>query len=131
MQDFRKITAWQKAHQLALRVYAITSRFPAGERFGLSSQMRRAAVSIAANIVEGRSRGGDKEYRYFSKVALGSAGKLEYYVLLASDLSLLEDSDRESLSHQIVEIKRMLAGLIRTLSSQNHVDKSAVKCPHE
>jgi four helix bundle protein len=86
MQDFRKIEAWQKSQTLALSVYAVTKTFPQDELLGLTSQMRRAAVSVAANIVEGRFKGGDREFARFLRVALGSAAELEYYVLLATDV---------------------------------------------
>jgi four helix bundle protein len=98
-------------------VYVATATFPQNERFGLTSQIRRAAISIPANIVEGRLRGGDREFGRFLKVALGSAGELEYYVLLASDLALLSEVDRASLAQAIVEVKRMLAGFVRKLTS--------------
>ena len=115
MQDFRKVAAWQKSHALALSVYAITKTFPKEEVFGLTSQMRRAAVSVAANIVEGRFKGGDREFARFLRVALGSAAELEYYVLLAADLSLLQEADRSRLTDAVTEVKRMLTGLVRRL----------------
>ena len=79
--------------------------------------MRRAAVSIGANIAEGRYRGGDREFRRFLRVALGSAAELEYYVLLALDLALLSKADSECLAESVIEVKRMLTGLIRILTS--------------
>ena len=119
MQDFRKITVWQKSHALALQVYAATAKFPDTERFGLTSQMRRAALSIPANIVEGRHRGGDREFSRFLKVALGSAAELEYYVVLTS-------GDRASLALAIVEVKRMLAGFIRALTPISTATRAAL-----
>jgi four helix bundle protein len=115
MQDFRKIAAWQKSHAVALRVYAISKTFPKDELFGLTSQMRRAAVSVAANIVEGRYKGSDREFARFIRLALGSAAELEYYVLLAADLSLLQEADRSRLTKAVIEVKRMLTGLVRRL----------------
>ena len=115
MQDFRKIMAWQKSHLLVLRVYVVTKTFPKEELFGLTSQMRRAAVSVAANIVEGRYKGGDREFARFLRLALGSAAELEYYVLLAADLSLLQEADRSRLTEAVTEVKRMLTGLVRRL----------------
>ena len=76
MQDFRKLKVWQKSHRLALKVYAITANFPKTETFGVTSQARRAAVSIAANIAEGSARSGDKEFARFLYISLGSASEL-------------------------------------------------------
>jgi four helix bundle protein len=80
MQDFKKLYAWQKSHALALRTYAVSATFPRAELFGLTAQLRRAAVSIPANISEGACRGGDRSFANFLRIAIGSAGELEYYV---------------------------------------------------
>jgi four helix bundle protein len=80
--------------------------------------MRRAAVSVAATIVEGRFRGGDREFARSLRVALGSAAELEYYVLLASDLSFLQEADRRRLDDAVIEVKRMLTALIRKLKTE-------------
>lgn len=92
------MTVWQKSHCLALMVYAKTANFPSRELFGLTSQMRRAAVSVGANIAEGTCRRGDREFARFLQVALASAGELEYHLLLASDLGLLKKADSEPLA---------------------------------
>ncbi|MDJ0951361.1 MAG: four helix bundle protein [Alphaproteobacteria bacterium] len=119
MQDFRKIRVWQKAHQLTLDIYDATSDFPQSERYGLTSQMRRSAVSVPANIVEGRARGGDAEFRRFLQIAFGSAAELEYLLLLARDLSLL-NADRHRHTTQLVEeVKRMLATFIKKLKAES------------
>jgi len=115
MQDFRQLQVWQKAHQLALDVYAETATFPKSEIFGITSQMRRAAVSIAANIVEGSSRKGDKEFGRFLQVALASFSELEYLTILVSDLKLLENRRAVKLGGDAVKIRRMLYGLLSTL----------------
>jgi four helix bundle protein len=126
MQDFRRIVVWQKSHAMALDVYAVTTRFPEHERWVLTSQMRRAAVSTAANIVEGRFRGGDREFARSLRVALGSAAELEYYVLLASDLSFLQEADRLRLVDAVVEVKRMLTALIQKLKTERIRHKATV-----
>src|SRR5437763_1104340 len=92
MQDFRKLRAWKESHSIVLRTYAITATFPRTELFGLTSQMRRAASSIPANIAEGCCRGGQRTLAHFLRIALGSAGELEYYGILASDLKLLSEA---------------------------------------
>lgn len=116
MQDFKNLRVWQKSHTLALRVYAVTATFPRSEIFGLTTQMRRAAVSVPANIAEGACRGGRREFARYLNVAVGSAGELEYHLLLASDLALLDRPQYAVLDEQATDvIKRMLAGLIRKL----------------
>ena len=91
MQDFRNLKVWQKAHELTLSVYSTTRGFPRDELFGVTSQMRRAASSIAANIAEGCGRTTDGGMRQSLSVAMGSATELDYHLLLARDLKLLTD----------------------------------------
>jgi len=116
MQDFKKLLVWQKSHALTLQVYAVTAEFPTAEAFGLTSQMRRAAASIPSNIAEGCCRAGNRELARFLHIAVGSAGELEYDLLLAADLGLLTTIDGERLANQVTELKRMLVGLIRRLN---------------
>jgi four helix bundle protein len=115
MQNFRDLKVWQKAHAVALDVYRLTASFPDLERFGIISQMRRAATSVAANIAEGCGRGSDADFARFLQHAMGSASELEYFVLLARDLRFLGVSEHESVVSDIQETKRMLAGLISRL----------------
>ncbi len=117
MQDYKNITAWQKAHSLAISIYQVTAKFPNHELYGLTSQIRNASVSIPANIAEGCGRNGDAEFSRFLHFSLGSANEVEYYLLLAHDLKLLNDSDFERLNKQIDEIRRMLIVLIKKLKS--------------
>ena len=112
MQDFRKLHAWRKAHELVLAVYRATRQFPADELYGLTSQSRRSATSVAANIAEGCGRGGKRDFARFLRMAFGSASELEYHLLLAHDLRLLSDVTHDSLSRQVSEVKQMLASLI-------------------
>lgn len=115
MQDFRKLQVWQKSHQFVLLVYAASAGFPDGERYGLTSQMRRAAVSIPANIAEGCGRETNGELRRFLYIAMGSASELDYHLLLAHDLHMLEPAAYQQTNQELIEIKRMLTGLIQTL----------------
>jgi len=117
MQDFRNLDVWTKAHGLTLAIYRATRSFPSDERFGLTSQLRRSSASVAANIAEGCGRGGDRDFARFLTIAMGSAAETEYHLLLAHDLSLLTDSDRADLADMVVEVKRMLASLIRKVKS--------------
>jgi len=113
MKDFRRLQVWEKAHALTLQVYKSTKSFPSEERFGLTSQMRRAAASIPANIAEGCGRDGDPEFARFLQMAMGSATELEYHLLLAHDLEFLDKKQYDELAGSIDEVKRMLATLIR------------------
>jgi four helix bundle protein len=88
--DYRKLKVWRNAHELVIWVYRATECFPSAERYGLVSQMRRAAISVASNIVEGVGRNRRAETAHFVRVALGSCTELEYQVLLSKDLKFLE-----------------------------------------
>lgn len=118
MRDFRGIKAWEKAHQLALAVYAATKSFPREEVYGLTSQMRRSASSIPTNIAEGCGRTGDAELSRFCQIAFGSATELEYQLLLSRDLGYLDDSSYEPLRAATIEVKRMLGAFITTLRAE-------------
>ena len=111
MQDFRKLEVWAKAHELAVDLYRTTRTFPAEEKFGLTSQMRRAAVSISSNIAEGCGRGGAADMARFLQISLGSACELECQLLLAADLDLLGAADAERLIKGVNGVRRMLIAL--------------------
>ncbi len=119
MRDFKELKVWQKGHQLALAVYETTASFPRDERYGLTSQIRRAAISIPANIAEGCDRGGNAELARFLYIAMGSASELEYHLLLAHDLQFLADTGYQRLSEGVVEVKRMLASFIQKLKAHS------------
>ena len=115
MQSFKNLKVWQKAHLMTLDVYRSTNAFPRQEMYGLTSQMRRCSASVGANIAEGCCRNGDKDFARYLQIATGSAGELEYHVLLARDLDLLNERDYQRLSDEVIEVKRMLAALIQKL----------------
>ena len=117
MKDFRKQKVWQKAHDLALEVYRVTEAFPKTELFGLTSQSRRAGVSIPANIAEGCGRDTDADFARFLQIAMGSASELEYHLLLAHDLGFVSDPDYERLSNKTTEVKQMLTSFIKKLKA--------------
>ena len=119
MQDFKKLKVWEKGHPLALDVYRTTVPFPKYELYGLTSQIRRASVSIPANIAEGCGRSGRAELGRFLQVAAGSASELEYHLLLAHDLKFLEDTEYRKLDSQVVEVKRMLSSFVSKLKTEN------------
>src|SRR6476659_3884172 len=118
MKNFRDLRVWERAHRLALYSYEATNGFPKAEMFGLTSQIRRAAVSIAANIAEGCGKRGNGEFQRFLNMAGGSASELEYHFLLAHDLRLLDDKAYSGLNDSVVEVKRMLAALARKVESE-------------
>lgn len=117
MQDYRKLHVWEKSHQLAVTVYMVTRCFPREELYGLISQLRRAAMSIPANIAEGCGRDGQADTARFFQVAMGSACEVEYYALLAHDLAFLDAKAHQQVAEQVSEVKRMLASLIQKIRS--------------
>lgn len=119
MRDFRDLKVWEKAHRLTLAVYKATSTFPQHELFGLTSQLRRASVSIPANIAEGCGRNGSPELVRFLRIAFGSASELEYHMILSADLCYLNEANSEHLIKQVTEVKRMLTSLIQKLTADN------------
>ena len=119
MKDFHELKVWEKAHELTLAVYQITTTFPREELYGLTSQLRRSSASIPANLAEGCGRKGDAEFARFCSIAMGSASELEYHLLLAKDLELLKPKDHAELSQRATELKRMLARLIQKLTADS------------
>jgi four helix bundle protein len=114
--SYKDLIVWQRSIQLTVAVYQLTAAFPTDERFGLTSQLRRAAVSIACNIAEGYGRGSKNEYRHFLGMARGSNAELQTQVVIASELGFghpQQISDTQALSD---EIARMLVSLMQKLS---------------
>ncbi len=106
-----------KSHSLVLAVYRATASFLKVEVFGLTNQIRRAAVSIPSNIAEGCGRGSDQDFARFLQIAMGSASEVEYQLLLARDLAYLTDSEHSLRAKDVIEVKRMLATLIAKVKS--------------
>jgi four helix bundle protein len=115
VEDFKNLTVWKKAHELTLVLYQSTRTFPKDEIYGLTSQIRRAAASIGANIAEGCGRRSDPEMKRFVQIAPGSANEVEYHLLLARDLQFLTPGEFRCLEAKILEIQRMLAALAQRL----------------
>lgn len=126
MQDYRKLEAWQKAHLIALRTYAKTANFPKAELFGLTRQMRRAAVSIPANIAEGCYRG-QRSLAHSLTIALGSAGELESYVILAGDLKFLSEFDRKILAAEVSVVKAVTTGFMKSVNVAIEAEDNAAR----
>ena len=119
MQSFQNLRVWEKAHALTLDIYKSSQVFPRTEQYGLTSQMRRASSSIGANSAEGVCRKGDNEFGRFLQMAMGSASELEYHLLLARDLEMLQSADFQRLCGEVIEVKRMLASLIHKLKADS------------
>jgi four helix bundle protein len=115
MQDFKKLRMLQGAHELVLSVYRLTQAFPQDERFELVGQLRRSSVSIPANICEGSGKESQLEFRRYLKIASGSAGEVEYYLILARDLGYLGNEEYMALSEQVTVVRRMLWGLMSAI----------------
>lgn len=115
MQDFKDLTVRQMARQLTKSIYTLTVGFPGSEEFGLKSQMRRASVSICANLAEGCGRRGDREFRRFVDVAMGSACELECETILSFDRAFITEAMQEQILEKLIQIKRMLSSLANRL----------------
>jgi four helix bundle protein len=119
LKNYRELIVWQKSYQLCLDIYRITKGFPKEERYGLTSQIRRAAVSVPSNIAEGYGRKTTLEYIRALYVAYGSNCELETQILLAKDLNYIKNEDAEDILENIREIERMLKALIRSLENKS------------
>lgn len=112
MQDFHNLEVWKRAHRLTLDIYRLTEGFPRTETFGLSIQLRRGAASVATNLAEGSGRV-QTEFAKSIQIAFGSACEVEYQLLLSRDLGLITVEQHDPLVEHIMEIKRMLNGLLK------------------
>ncbi|MEZ6100774.1 MAG: four helix bundle protein [Pirellulaceae bacterium] len=115
MRDHRKLRAFELADQLALAVYQTTKTFPKDEMFGMTSQIRRAAVSVPSNIVEGCARNSDADFLRFLDMAFGSGRQLEYQMSLATRLGYINKTESQQLDSIVNELMKVLSGLIKSL----------------
>lgn len=117
MQDFHTLQIWQKSHELTLHVYAVTRQnFPKDEMFALTSQIRRASSSIACNIAEGSGRKTNADFSHFLQMAIGSSSEVEYQILLAKDLGYISEELCNSLTHEVVSVRKMIVNFQKKLS---------------
>ncbi|MBR6943505.1 MAG: four helix bundle protein [Fibrobacter sp.] len=121
-QGYRDLVVWQQAMDVAVETYRLTSSFPKEEMFGLTSQMRRAAVSIASNIAEGEGRKSKNEFSHFLGIALGSKSELETQLILSERVNLLKATDTEQIKKSLDDIGKMLTALRRKIGSQKNVE---------
>ena len=116
MNSYERLEAWQAAHRLVLLVYRKTRSFPTEERYGLTSQLRRAAFGVAANIVEGSAKKGPREFRRYLDIAVGSVAELTYTLRLVRDLELISAEELTELETQRDRVGRLTWGLYASLS---------------
>ena len=116
VRDYRKLIAWQKAMDLVESLYRATRCFPREEQYGLTSQLRRAAVSVPSNIAEGQGRGVGKEFTHYLRVSNGSRQELETQLLIAQRLEYIDNATVEALLSDSAEVGRLLAGLMKSLA---------------
>ena len=116
MHSYKELIVWQKSYNLCLDIYSVSKLFPKEELFGITSQIRRASLSIPSNIAEGNARGSRKEYIHFLRIAFASAAEVETQLMLCKDLSLIKEKDYITISLLLTEVMKMLNSLIKKLS---------------
>jgi len=124
IKTFKDLLVWEEGHKLVLIIYKITNKFPAEERFGLTSQLRRAAISITSNIAEGFSRRTMKDKAQFYHMGLGSLTEAENQLLVARDLRYITDEDFFSSQNQMILVSKLLNGLIKATRSYSLIHNS-------
>lgn len=125
MADFKKLEVFHKSHALALNVIRISAGMRGPIAATIKAQMVRAALSVPTNIVEGSAKGSDREFARFTRISLGSVSELEYHLMVAADTKLINEPTFQSLFDQLVDVRKMLTGLLQTL--QLSADTSALK----
>lgn len=119
MKDFKQLNIFQKTRIFNKDIYLKTKKFPTEERFGITSQIRRASISIATNIAEGCGRNSDKEFGRFLNIAYASACEVECLLLISSDLELIDQQTLSSLQEKLDEIKKMVFAFTKKLMTEN------------
>lgn len=118
MHNFKELNIWTKSIDLSVAIYELTKNFPDAEKFGLTSQIRRCAVSIPSNIAEGSSRSSNKDFARFLQIALGSAFELETQLTISEKVLKIDSSTIEELNKKIVEIQKMINGFKQSIQSK-------------
>lgn len=119
MHNYRELKIWQKAIDLTEIVYTLTAGFPSDEKFGLCSQLQRAAVSVPSNIAEGASRKSQKEFNHFLSIAIGSLFEIDTQIVIAKRIGYLNQVEIEKVTNQILELIKMTRGFKKTIESKN------------
>jgi len=115
LAGYKRLNVWKEAHEFTLLVYKVTKTFPRDELFGLTSQFRRAVISVVANIVEGQARASKKEFLQFLYISNGSLVEVEYYCELTRDLDYIDQKTFELLNEKRIVVGNLLHGLIKSL----------------
>jgi four helix bundle protein len=118
MRNYRDLQVWNKAHHLTLELYQISRQFPREEVYGITGQLRRAAVSIGANLAEGCGRRTSAELARFVRIATGSASELDYHLLLSRDLGFMKDEDFTRSAAALTEVRKMLTSFLNSVEEQ-------------
>ncbi len=124
---FENLDVWQRSIVLCKGIYKITNNFPSEEKFGLTAQIRRAAVSIPSNVAEGSSRDSDKDFSRFLNIAIGSAAELKTQIILAHELEFMTQAQKNELINQLHIISKMLYALKRSLKVQPTANDQRLK----
>jgi four helix bundle protein len=117
--NYRDLKVWARAHELSIAIYKATANFPKDEQYGLTSQIRRSCTSIPANVAEGYGRGSDAELARYLRIAMGSATELDYHLLLARDINILDVSSYDRLARQLDDVRRMLTAFMQRLTPKS------------
>ncbi|MBZ5523398.1 MAG: four helix bundle protein [Acidobacteriia bacterium] len=126
MRNYRDLDVWVKSHKLTLELYRLSRGFPREELYGLTSQLRRAAMSIGANLAEGCGRRTSAELARFVRIAMGSASELDYHLLLCRDFEFLTKDDYVRILQELTRVRKMLWSLLTSIEKQIDVDAAAV-----
>ncbi len=119
MAHFKELIVWQNSIDLVTKIYKVTEKFPSSEIYGLTSQLKRASVSIPSNIAEGNTRRSKADYVQFLRIARGSCSEVETQIIISKNLGFIDEISFEKLSFSIVEISKMINGLINSLKDSN------------
>lgn len=130
VKSYRDVQVWQKARMLVSEIYKITAQFPKEETYGLTSQLRRAIISVPSNIAEGSSKGSTREYLRFLSISYGSLCEVETQLYLAFDLDFITEIQLQTLLEKTNELGRMTHGLIRSLEQKISSPNSELRTPN-
>lgn len=119
MAHFKELIVWQKSIDLVTKIYKVTEKFPSSEIYGLTSQLKRASISIPSNIAEGNTRRSKADYVQFLRIARGSCSEVETQIIISKNLGFIDEIKFDELSSSIIEISKMLNGLINSLKDSN------------
>lgn len=121
MNHWKELLVWRKSHELVLLIYEVVATFPKNEQYALADQIKRAAASVPANIVEGHSRNSQKDFLRFLYIARGSLEELRYFLLLSRDLQYMVDTKYNELEATCTQTSKLLNGLIKSLSKPHNL----------